>query len=65
VGVEEFLGVDAVLAFHFAVEPRCGRSDVDVADALVQDVPVEGGLELSAVVGLDTVGYRNCSNGRI
>lgn len=49
----ELFGVDAVRAFHLAVQPRCGGADVDVADALVQDVPVEGGLELRAVVGLD------------
>ena len=30
-----------------------GGFDVDVADAAVEDVPVEAGLELGAVVGLD------------
>ena len=37
----ELLGVDAVGAFDFAVEPRGAGFDVDVADALVEDVPVE------------------------
>ena len=50
--VELFL-VDAVRAFDFSVESWCGGLDVDVADAAVEDVPVEAGLELGAVVGLD------------
>jgi hypothetical protein len=37
----ELLGVDAVGALDLAVEPRRVGLDVDVADALVQDVPVE------------------------
>ena len=37
----------------FAVEPGGGGLDVGVADAAVQHVPVEAGLELGAVVGLD------------
>jgi hypothetical protein len=49
----ELLGVDAVGSFHLAVEPGGGRLDVGVADAAVEDVPVEGALELGAVVGLD------------
>jgi hypothetical protein len=36
-----------------AVEQRRRRLDVDVLNAAVQDVPVELGLELGAVVGLD------------
>jgi hypothetical protein len=39
--------------FYLAVEPRRGRLDVHVLDAAVEDVPVEGGLELGTVVGLD------------
>ena len=52
--VELFL-VDPVRSFHFAVEPWRLGSDVDVADALVGDMPVEPGLELGAIVGLDRV----------
>ena len=40
-------------SLDFAVEPRGGGLDVGVADAAVHDVPVEAGLELGAVVGLD------------
>jgi hypothetical protein len=39
-------------AFHLGVQARGGRPDVDVADALVDHVPVEGGLELGPFVGL-------------
>ena len=40
--------------FDFAVQAGCGRPDVGVLDASVDDVPVEkAGLELGAVVGLD------------
>jgi hypothetical protein len=49
----ELFGVDAMRAVDFAVEPRCRRLDVGVADAAVQDVPVEDTLELGAVVGLN------------
>ncbi len=49
----ELFGVDAVGPFDLAVEAGCGRRDVDVADASVEEVPVEGALELGAVVGLD------------
>lgn len=49
----ELLGVDPVRSLHLAVQPRCSGLDVDVADASVEDVPVELGLELGAVVGLD------------
>ena len=50
--VELFL-VDAVGALNLAVESRSCGSDVDVTDAGIQDVIVESGLELGAVVGLD------------
>jgi hypothetical protein len=49
----ELFGVDAVGALDLAVEPRCPGLDVVVADALVQQVIVEQGRELGAVVGLD------------
>lgn len=35
----ELVGVDAVPAFHFSIEPGRGRPNVDVANALVNDVP--------------------------
>jgi hypothetical protein len=38
----ELFGVDAVGSLHFAVEPRCPRFDLDMVDALVEQVPVEG-----------------------
>jgi len=38
----ELFGVDAVGALHFAVQARGAGLDVDVPDALVQDVEVEG-----------------------
>ena len=41
------------MIFYLAVEPRRGRLDVHVLDAAVEDVPVEGGLELRTDVGLD------------
>jgi hypothetical protein len=49
----ELLGVDAVGALDLAVEPRRAGLDVAMADAFVQDVPVEAGAELDPVVGLD------------
>jgi hypothetical protein len=45
----ELLGVDAVGAFDLAIQPRRPRLDVDVAGALVQDMPVEACAELDAV----------------
>ena len=45
----ELLGVDPVGALDLAVQPRCPGLDVVVADALVQQVVVEAGLELGAV----------------
>src|SRR5713101_8242094 len=49
----ELFVVDAMRALDFAVEPRRRWSDVDVLDAFVEQVPMEAGLELRAVVGLD------------
>ena len=51
----ELLGVDAVGSLDFAVEPGGAGLDVDVADAAVEEVPVEAALELGAVVGLDAL----------
>lgn len=45
----ELLGVDAVGSLHLAVQPGRGRPDVGVIDALVEQVPVDSGLELGAV----------------
>jgi len=52
--VELFL-IDAVGSLHLAVEPWGLWSDVDMFDALVLDMPVEAGLELGTIVGLDRV----------
>lgn len=49
----ELLGVDAVRALDRAVQARRRRLDLDVLDALVEDLPGELGLELRTVVGLD------------
>jgi hypothetical protein len=49
----ELVGVDPVGSLDPAVEAGCGRLDVEVANALVQDMPVERRAELGAVVGLD------------
>lgn len=51
----KFLVVDAVRAFHLAVQPWRAWLDVDVLDVLVAQVPVECGLKLRAVVRLDHV----------
>jgi hypothetical protein len=45
----ELLGVDSMRALDLAVEPGRSWLDVDMADALVQDMPVEAGAELGAV----------------
>jgi hypothetical protein len=45
----ELLSVDPVRALDLAVAPRCPGLDVDVADAPVQHVVVEQGLELGTV----------------
>ena len=57
----ELFAVDAVGSLYFAVESGCGGFDVDVADAAVEDVPVELGAELGAVVGLDDLDAANGS----
>ena len=49
----ELFGIDAVRPLYFSVESGGGRPDVDMADALIKDVPVEAGLEFRAVIGLD------------
>jgi hypothetical protein len=49
----ELLVVDAMGALDFAVEPRGPGFDVVVADASVQQVVMEQGLELSPVICLD------------
>jgi len=53
----ELFGVDAVGSLDLAVEPGGGGADVDVADASVEDVPVEGALELGAVEFLRAVNW--------
>jgi hypothetical protein len=45
----ELLAVDPVTAFDLAVEPGGGGLDVDVADAAIQQVPVERRLEFGPV----------------
>src|SRR5829696_8405604 len=49
----ELFAVDAVGALDLAVEPGRPGLDVDMADAPIQDMPVEAGTELNPVVGLD------------
>lgn len=49
----ERLAVDALRGLHFAVEPWYSRLDVDTADTLVEDVPVQRQAELLAIIGLD------------
>src|SRR5712692_4908341 len=49
----ELFVVDAMRSLDLAVEPRRRWSDVDVLNAFVEQVPMEAGLELRAVVGLD------------
>lgn len=51
----ELFVVYPVRSFDFAVEARSCRFDVDVSDPSIQDVIVELGLKLCAVVGLDCV----------
>ena len=48
----ELFGVDAVGSFYFAVQSRCSGFDLDVVDAFVEQVPVEGCAEFGSVVGL-------------
>ena len=49
----ELLLVDPVGSLDFPVQTRRGRADVEVADAAVEKVPVEGSLELGTIVSLD------------
>lgn len=49
----ELLGVDPMGTFDLAIEPGGGRFDIDVIDALIEQVPVEDLPELFAVIGLD------------
>ena len=49
----ELFAVDSVGSLHLSVEARRERTDVDVADAAVEHMPVELRLELRTVVGLD------------
>ena len=51
----ELLGVDAVGSLHFAVEPRRPRFDLDMVDAFVEQVPVEGCAEFGSVEFLTDV----------
>ena len=47
--VEDVGVVDAVGSLHLAVESGCAGLDVDVADALVEHVPVELRAELRRI----------------
>lgn len=49
----ELFGVDAVRSFDLAVQSRRVRPDAHVADALVEQMPVEGRAEFRAIIGLD------------
>ena len=51
----ELLVVDAVRPLDFPIQMRRPRANVDVADVLRFEMPVEVGLKLGAVVGLDGV----------
>ena len=51
----ELLVVDAVRPFDLAVQMRCPRPDVHVADIAFFEMPVEVGLEFGALVGLNGV----------
>ena len=51
----EFLLIGPMGAFHLAVELWRARLDVDVANALVFDVPVKLGLEFVPAVGSDAL----------
>jgi hypothetical protein len=48
----KLLVIDAVGSFDLAIQVRCSRSDVDVADIERLQVPVKLGLEFGAIVGL-------------
>lgn len=49
-------GVDAVGVLDFPVEPRGRRADLGMANAFVEGMPVERGLELGSVIGVDLLG---------
>lgn len=49
----ELVGIDAMRALDFAVQARGSGSDLDVSDAHVEQVPVEGRAEFLAVVRVD------------
>src|SRR5712691_8926832 len=49
----ELFVVDAMRPLDLTVQPRRRWSDVDVLNAFVEQVPMEAGLELGSVVGLD------------
>ena len=49
----ELVGIDAMRALDFAVQARGSRSDLDVSDAYVDQVPVERRAEFLTVVRLD------------
>jgi hypothetical protein len=51
----ELLAINPVRALYLAVQPRGGGLDVDVPDAAVGQVPVEGRLELRTVEFLSGV----------
>ena len=53
----ELFGVDPVGAFDLPVQARRGRLDIDMADAFVEQVPVERLPELGPVVGLDLLDF--------
>ena len=57
----ELFGVDAVGSLHLAVEAWCGGLDVDVADASVEDVPVEAAEPNSLPLSVWMVSTRNGS----
>ena len=59
----ELLGVDAVGSFHLAVEAWGAGLDVDVLDAAVEEVPVEGAWN-SAPLSVWTVSVLNGSLAR-
>ncbi len=46
----ELLVVDPMGSLHLAVQPPSARFDVDVGDAPIQEVPVEGPLEFGPAV---------------
>ena len=49
----ELVGIDAMRAFHFAVQAWGSGTDLDVSDAHVEEVPMKGRAEFLAVVRLD------------